>query len=419
MNKVNQLTKKEECEEDEYRALYEYIRDKLREEFCDRCLRVSIMRKIPTIEARSRSTARGYKEYLLKNENFERYFPNGTMTVFIVTWNKNSKDAPADITDLFLPQSVEYVPDLYAVGVQESANINDRQWEIEIQRTIGPSHVLLHSCSLGVLNLDIYIRRDLIWFCSMPEDDTHNTRTRCANMLKTKGAIGISFQLFGTTFLFMNSHFPAHESCLAERIEEYEKIVTSLDLPRNLLPLKARYNCEDVTGRFDCVFWFGDFNFRIEKPYMETIDLLKKENVNYLELLQYDQLDRSMKQNLVFKGFSEAAAITFPPTYKYEVNENRYDAALQRTPSYCDRVMYRMKRSGDIKCIQYKAVPQLKSSDHRPVYALFEVNLNPGRNLKSLNAGRFNREVGLEAIKRQAKLISEQNKNETIECVIN
>ncbi|RWS03685.1 72 kDa inositol polyphosphate 5-phosphatase-like protein [Leptotrombidium deliense] len=68
-------------------------------------------------------------------------------------------------------------------------------------------------------------------------------------MVKSKGAIGISFQLFGTTILFLNSHFPAHESCFKERIEEYEKITNSLDLPNNLLPLKPKYLSNDVTGR--------------------------------------------------------------------------------------------------------------------------------------------------------------------------
>ena len=41
-----------------------------------------------------------------------------------------------------------------------------REWEIRLQETLGPHHVLFHSAAFGVLYLNIFIRRDLIWFCS-------------------------------------------------------------------------------------------------------------------------------------------------------------------------------------------------------------------------------------------------------------
>ena len=41
-----------------------------------------------------------------------------------------------------------------------------KEWEIRLQETLGPSHVLYHSVSYGALHLAIFIRRDLVWFCS-------------------------------------------------------------------------------------------------------------------------------------------------------------------------------------------------------------------------------------------------------------
>lgn len=41
-----------------------------------------------------------------------------------------------------------------------------KEWEIRLQETLGPSHVLMHSCSFGLLHLAIFIRRELVWFCS-------------------------------------------------------------------------------------------------------------------------------------------------------------------------------------------------------------------------------------------------------------
>ena len=42
-------------------------------------------------------------------------------------------------------------------------------------------------------------------YFSVPEDDL--VQTRAVTMVKTKGAIAISFNFFGTSFLFINSHF--------------------------------------------------------------------------------------------------------------------------------------------------------------------------------------------------------------------
>lgn len=41
-----------------------------------------------------------------------------------------------------------------------------REWEIRLQETLGPHYVLLHSAAHGVLYMSVFIRRDLIWFCS-------------------------------------------------------------------------------------------------------------------------------------------------------------------------------------------------------------------------------------------------------------
>lgn len=76
-----------------------------------------------------------------------------------------------------------------------------------------------------------------------------------------------------------------------------------------------------------------------------------------------------MVAGLTFPYYSEAR-ITFPPTYKYDLNSNQYDTSEKaRIPAWCDRVL----RKGDnIRQIHYDAAP-LRFSDHRPVYATFQV----------------------------------------------
>lgn len=75
------------------------------------------------------------------------------------------KVPPNNLDDFILPVFVKHVPDIYVVCCQECCS-DQKEWEIRIQESLGPSHVLLESLSLGTLVLCIFIQRDLIWFCS-------------------------------------------------------------------------------------------------------------------------------------------------------------------------------------------------------------------------------------------------------------
>ena len=144
---------------------------------------------------------------------------------------------------------------MFVIGTQESTP-SRREWEVLIQKTLGPYYVLVQSSSIGVIYLSLFIRRDLIWFCSgkycacrcvslslgttskklvslhvcshnkcmlssissglrhcifiLPSHAATSTAsfaTRPVTIIKTKGAVGLSFTLFGSSFLFITSHF--------------------------------------------------------------------------------------------------------------------------------------------------------------------------------------------------------------------
>jgi len=316
---------------------------------------------------------------------------------------------PTELDDLLLPESLQYVPDIYAIALQEAVHGELKELETRMQTTIGPSHVLLHSVIHGVLCLAIFVRRDLIWFFSVPEDDIYNCRHVSINMIKTKGAVAISFQFFGTSFLFINSHLPAHESRNKERIEQYEKIISAFDLPRNLRPLKPRYISNDVTARFDIVFWIGDLNFRIEGRSFEEaksiLEEIKESNTpnSFEPLMRTDQLTKGMEDRSLFLGFSEVAEITFPPTFKHVIASEDYDEEYMRIPSYTDRILFRCKRPGHVTCLAYDSIRGIKTSDHRPVMSLVECQIRPGKDTIPLNAGLFKREIYVEGLRRRAE----------------
>jgi phosphatidylinositol-bisphosphatase len=104
----------------------------------------------------------------------------------------------------------------------------------------------------------------------------------------------------------------------------------------------------------------------------------KKKSINYEDIMNHDELNRVIDEDKAFKNFLEGR-ITFEPTYKYELNSDEYDRSEKcRIPSYTDRIMFRSRQKGIISCSFYDSVKEIKISDHRPVYGVYEVNIRPG-----------------------------------------
>ncbi|XP_055126342.1 phosphatidylinositol polyphosphate 5-phosphatase type IV isoform X2 [Symphalangus syndactylus] len=363
----------------------------------------SLLAPIRSKDVRSRSYLEGSllaSGALLGADELARYFPDRNMALFVATWNmQGQKELPPSLNEFLLPAEADYAQDLYVIGVQEGCS-DRREWETRLQETLGPHYVLLSSAAHGVLYMSLFIRRDLIWFCSEVECST--VTTRIVSQIKTKGALGIGFTFFGTSFLFITSHFTC-DGKVAERLLDYARTVQALALPRNVPDTNPyRSSAADVTTRFDEVFWFGDFNFRLSGG-RTVVDALLCQGlvVDVPALLQHDQLIREMRKGSIFKGFQEPD-IHFLPSYKFDIGKDTYDStSKQRTPSYTDRVLYRSRHKGDICPVSYSSCPGIKTSDHRPVYGLFRVKVRPGRDNIPLAAGKFDRELYLLGIKRR------------------
>ncbi|XP_012220903.1 inositol polyphosphate 5-phosphatase E isoform X2 [Linepithema humile] len=381
-------------------------------------LAAQVLNLIPTQKARERNFLHGRiaANSLLGPVELEKVLPNRELKIFIGTWNMNGQTPPKELNDFMLPSDIETVPDLLAIGTQESCSERN-EWEAALQETLGPSHVLLTSSSLGTLHLALFLRRDLIWFCSIPEEDSFSTRTGTA--FRTKGAVAIALMIFGTSFLFVTAHLTAHQDKVKERVNDIKRIVRNLDLPKEL---PTRHKSKDVTQNFDCVFWCGDLNFRLAQPREEVIEWItntcfpQESPIN----LHKDQLRSILNDGAVLRGFEEAS-ITFPPTYKYDPGTQNFDSSSkQRTPAYTDRILFKGKghtrgyirrvshdissshKDGAIECLVYDSVPSICTSDHKPVWGVFKTTLRPGIDTIPLGAGLFNREVYLEGIRRRA-----------------
>ncbi|XP_066920486.1 phosphatidylinositol polyphosphate 5-phosphatase type IV-like [Clytia hemisphaerica] len=338
------------------------------------------------------------------------YLPDKKLKIFVGTWNmKGTKFLPSSLDDFLLPPESIYLQDVYVIGTQEGTPFR-REWQVRLQETFGPSHVLMQSSNFGVLQLSIFVRRELVWFCSSVEQDT--IATRVGHKIKTKGALAMSFSIFGTSLCFITSHFTSDKEKLSQRINDYRTINRGIRLP--VIPGTKNYENSDVTDRFDRVFWFGDFNFRIQKS-RESVDRIMKRHARdqpliIRELLTHDQLNEVFDRGKIFHGFKENE-ITFMPTYKFDVNTDVYDSSpKKRVPSWTDRIVYKSPQLSLLKCLYYNSCNTIKVSDHRPVYGIFESEVEPYKNNFQVHGATFDREVYVEAnLRRNAPSGSQAN----------
>jgi inositol polyphosphate 5-phosphatase INPP5B/F len=50
-----------------------------------------------------------------------------------------------------------------------------------------------------------------------------------------------------------------------------------------------------------------------------------------------------------------------------------YDTSeKKRIPAYCDRILF---KNSELKLLSYKSFPEYTSSDHKPVSAVFDMNI--------------------------------------------
>ncbi|CAL0325136.1 unnamed protein product [Lupinus luteus] len=192
--------------------------------------------------------------------------------------------------------------------------------------------------------------------------------------LGNKGCISISMSLHQTTFCFVCSHLASGEKEGDElkRNADVSEIIKGIQFTRI-----TKNPCQRAPERIidhDRVIWLGDLNYRVSLSYDETRVLL--EDNDWDTLLEKDQLNIERDAGRVFNGFREGR-IVFAPTYKYSHNSDSYAGETtkskkkRRTPAWCDRILWRGNGIEQLSYIRGES----RFSDHRPVCAVFSVNV--------------------------------------------
>ncbi|CAN1256909.1 Type I inositol polyphosphate 5-phosphatase 2 [Linum perenne] len=198
--------------------------------------------------------------------------------------------------------------------------------------------------------------------------------------LGNKGSVSVSMSIFQSRMCFVCSHLTSGQKDGAEQRRNADVYEI---LKRTRFSSILDTDQPQTIPSHDQIFWFGDLNYRVNKSDAEVRKLVSLKHWD--ELTNSDQLIRELRSGHVFDGWREGA-INFPPTYKYEINTDRYvgefprEGEKRRSPAWCDRILWLGK---GIKQLFYKRA-DIRISDHRPVSSMFvvEVEVFDHRKLK-------------------------------------
>eukprot|EP01084_Bolivina_argentea_P189147 325371_1 len=95
----------------------------------------------------------------------------------------------------------------------------------------------------------------------------------------------------------------------------------------------------------DVVYFLGDINYRLEFNDLDEVYQLIRDK-NWTELLARDQLLQVIENGYAFADFHEER-IEFQPTFKYLIGTDEYEQIKKRTPSYCDRILWKIKKNNN------------------------------------------------------------------------
>ncbi|XP_074264709.1 type I inositol polyphosphate 5-phosphatase 2-like [Silene latifolia] len=186
-----------------------------------------------------------------------------------------------------------------------------------------------------------------------------------------KGSISVSMSLYQSRMCFVCSHLTSghKDGDQQKRNANVNEIIR-----RTRFSSIVENSHASTIPSHDQIFWFGDLNYRLNMADSQIRKLVAKKKWN--ELINNDQLIEELRNGCAFGGWKEGP-INFPPTYKYEINSDRYvgenpkEGEKRRSPAWCDRILW----SGiGIKQHFYRR-SEIKLSDHRPVSSSFSIEV--------------------------------------------
>ncbi|PON52686.1 Deoxyribonuclease I [Parasponia andersonii] len=248
-------------------------------------------------------------------------------------------------------------------GPSELALLAEIDLEALMKRKRRSSFVRIVSKQMVGVFLTIWVRKSLRRHIQNLKVSTVGVGVM--GFIGNKGSISVSMSIYQTLFCFICTHLTSGE-------REVDKLKRNADVQE--IHRRTHFHSLSSIGLpksihdHERLIWLGDLNYRINLSYEKARELISKKK--WSELIESDQLVRELRKGHVFDGWSEGT-LNFSPTYKYEINSEKYSGedprAVRRTPAWCDRILSYGKGMRQLK---YRRT-ELKLSDHRPVTATY------------------------------------------------
>lgn len=306
------------------------------------------------------------------NERLDEFSTTRSVSVFTGTWNLAGRGPSGESLLPFLFPTKEE-PDILAIGLQEVVPLTPQQilltdpdklriWETIITDVVGKRsekssrYIPLRSEQLVGTAMIILIKEALLPHVRRVEAATKKTGLK--GMSGNKGGVAIRLNIYDTSFCFVTAHFAAGKSNVDERNADFHTINRELG-----------FNMGRTIDNSHHSIWFGDFNYRIDGGNEEVRPLCDRGDLE--ELAKRDQLLDAQSARQAFVGYTESMLV-FLPTYKYDFRSQIYDTSEKmRVPAWTDRILYKSNYPFKMDLMMYDRA-ELLTSDHRPVFALFQ-----------------------------------------------
>ncbi|KAK9887346.1 hypothetical protein WA026_022016 [Henosepilachna vigintioctopunctata] len=327
----------------------------------------------------------------LKEPEFTQY---QEFTIFTGTWNVNGQ-LPSISLKPWLSCDTE-PPDLYAVGFQEidlskeaflfNDTPREAEWEKMVLEGVHPNAKYRTVALTRLVGIQLIVLINIKHYQHIKNVAVDTVGTGLLGKMGNKGGVAVRLDLHNTSLCFVNSHLAAHVEEFERRNQDYKDINARINFRRHPTAIKDH----------DQIYWLGDLNYRITELTTSQVKTLLLRN-EMATLLKADQLNQQKERGNVLLDYNELD-ITFPPTYKYDLNSDTFDTSEKaRPPAWTDRILYRGK---GIYQQKYRSHMELRISDHKPVSALFKSEISV------INQAKY-RKVHEELLKRMDKLENE------------
>ncbi|XP_021690551.2 type IV inositol polyphosphate 5-phosphatase 3 isoform X2 [Hevea brasiliensis] len=288
---------------------------------------------------------------------------NGKLTKMLHGTERISLSWPELPLDL-LSQHVLQRPSSFEVVKSFKAKLD---LDALMKRKRKSSYVRIVSKQMVGIFLTIWVRRSLRKYIQNLRVSTVGVGVM--GYIGNKGSISVSMSIYETLFCFICTHLTSGE-------KDGDELKRNADVHeihrRTLFHTNSGIGLPKSILDHERIILLGDLNYRINLSYEKTCELISRKE--WAELVERDQLVWELRKGHAFDGWTEGT-LNFPPTYKYEMNSDKYygeDPQVgRRVPAWCDRILSYGK---GMRLLNYRRT-ELKLSDHRPVTATYMVEV--------------------------------------------